>query len=194
MKEIILVKYGEMALKGQNKGTFEDILFKNIKYRLKSMGKFNYSRAQSTIYIEPADESIILEEVIDRLGKVFGIATLCKACVCEKDFSDISTKAVEYLRDTLEDAESFKVEAKRADKTFPMKSPEICRELGGILAENYSHLTVDVHNPEITVIADIRDTNAYVYADKIRGAGGLPLGSSGKAPGNKNLEHVAWRR
>ncbi len=181
MKEIILVKYGEMALKGQNKGTFEDILFKNIKYRLKSMGKFNYSRAQSTIYIEPADESIILEEVIDRLGKVFGIATLCKACVCEKDFSDISAKAVEYLRDTLEDAKSFKVEAKRADKTFPMKSPEICRELGGILAENYSHLTVDVHNPEITVIADIRDTNAYVYADKIRGAGGLPLGSSGKA-------------
>jgi len=181
MKEIILVKYGEMALKGQNKGTFEDILFKNIKHRLKSMGKFNYSRAQSTIYIEPVDESIILEEVIDRLKKIFGIATICKACSCEKDFSDISTKAVDYLRETLEDAKSFKVEAKRADKTFPMKSPEICRELGGILAEQYPHLTVDVHNPEITVIADIRDTNAYVYADKIRGAGGLPLGSSGKA-------------
>ncbi|MEE5992396.1 MAG: tRNA uracil 4-sulfurtransferase ThiI [Oscillospiraceae bacterium] len=181
MKEIILVKYGEMALKGQNKGTFEDILFKNIKYRLKSMGKFNYSRAQSTIYIEPVDESIILEEVIDRLKKIFGIATICKACSCEKDFSDISSKAVDYLRETLEDAKSFKVEAKRADKTFPMKSPEICRELGGILAEQYPHLTVDVHNPEITVIADIRDTNAYVYADKIRGAGGLPLGSSGKA-------------
>ena len=181
MKEIILVKYGEMALKGQNKGTFEDILFKNIKYRLKSMGKFNYSRAQSTVYIEPADESIVLEEVIDRLKKIFGIATLCKACVCEKDFSDISAKAVEYLRETLEDANSFKVEAKRADKTFAMKSPEICRELGGILAEQYPHLIVDVHTPEITVIADIRDTNAYIYADKIKGAGGLPLGSSGKA-------------
>ncbi|HAJ98040.1 MAG TPA: tRNA 4-thiouridine(8) synthase ThiI [Ruminococcus sp.] len=181
MKEIILVKYGEMALKGQNKGTFEDILFKNIKYRLKSMGKFSYSRAQSTIYIEPMEENILPDEVIDRLKKVFGIATLCKACVCEKDFSDVSAKAIEYLRETLEDAKSFKVEAKRADKTFPMKSPEICSELGGILAENYPHLTVDVHNPEITVIADIRDTNAYVYADKIRGAGGLPLGSSGKA-------------
>lgn len=181
MKEIILVKYGEMALKGQNKGTFEDILFKNIKYRLKSMGKFSYSRAQSTIYIEPMEENILPDEVIDRLKKIFGIATLCKACVCEKDFSDISAKAIEYLRETLEDAKSFKVEAKRADKTFPMKSPEICSELGGILAEKYPHLTVDVHNPEITVIADIRDTNAYVYADKIRGAGGLPLGSSGKA-------------
>lgn len=181
MKEIILVKYGEMALKGQNKGTFENILLKQIKRRLQSLGSFAYSSAQSTIYIEPQEETISLDGVITRLQKVFGIASICKACVCEKDFDDIRSKALDYLKETLEDAATFKVEAKRADKTFPMKSPEICRELGGILDEAFPELQVDVHDPEVTVMVDIRDTNAYVYAAKIKGAGGLPLGSSGRA-------------
>ena len=181
MKEVILVKYGEMALKGLNKGTFEDVLFKQIKYRLRPLGKFGYSGAQSTIYIEPLEETISLDEVIRRLQKVFGIATICRACVCEKDFEDIRTKAVSYLEEAFETAASFKVEAKRADKSFPMKSPDICRELGGALAEAFPEVRVDVHEPEITVMVDIRDTNAYVYAGKIKGAGGLPLGTSGKA-------------
>lgn len=181
MKEIILVKYGEMALKGQNKGTFEAILFKQIKRRLHTLGQFAFSGAQSTIYIEPLEEGISLDGVIARLQKVFGIASICRACVCEKNFDDIREKTVDYLRETLEDATSFKVEAKRADKSFPMKSPEICRELGGVLNEAFPDLTVDVHNPEITVMVDIRDTNAYVYAAKLKGAGGLPLGSSGRA-------------
>lgn len=181
MKEIILVKYGEMALKGQNKGTFEAILFKQIKRRLHTLGQFAFSGAQSTIYIEPLEEVISLDGVIARLQKVFGIASICRACVCEKNFDDIREKTVDYLRETLEDATSFKVEAKRADKSFPMKSPEICRELGGVLNEAFPDLTVDVHNPEITVMVDIRDTNAYVYAAKLKGAGGLPLGSSGRA-------------
>ncbi len=181
MKEVILVKYGEMALKGLNKGTFEDVLFKQIKYRLRPLGRFVYSAAQSTIYIEPEEDTIRMEEVISRLQKVFGIATICRACVCEKDFADIQEKAVVYLKETMEDAASFKVEAKRADKSFPMKSPEICRELGGVLSEAFPSITVDVHNPEVTVMVDIRDSHAYVYAGKMRGAGGLPLGSSGKA-------------
>ena len=181
MKEVILVKYGEMALKGLNKSSFEDILFKQIKYRLRPLGRFGYSAAQSTIYIEPEEDGIRMEEVISRLQKIFGIATICRACVCEKDFADIQAKGIEYLRETLEDADTFKVEAKRADKTFPMKSPEICRELGGALCEAFPHLTVDVHDPEITVMVDVRDSHAYVYAGKLRGAGGLPLGSSGKA-------------
>ena len=181
MKEVILVKYGEMALKGLNKSSFEDILFKQIKYRLRPLGRFNYSAAQSTIYIEPEEDGIRMEEVISRLQKIFGIATICRACVCEKDFTDIQAKGIEYLRETLEDADTFKVEAKRADKTFPMKSPEICRELGGALCEAFPNLTVDVHDPEITVMVDVRDSHAYVYAGKLRGAGGLPLGSSGKA-------------
>ena len=181
MKEVILVKYGEMALKGLNKGSFEDILFKQIKYRLRPLGRFGYSAAQSTIYITPEEDTIRMEEVISRLQKVFGIASICRACACEKDFADIQAKALEYLREELEDADTFKVEAKRADKSFPMKSPEICRELGSTICETFPELTVDVHDPEVTVMVDIRDTNAYVYAGRLKGAGGLPLGSSGKA-------------
>ena len=181
MKEIMLAKYGEMALKGLNKKTFEDVLIKNVKRRLRSFGKFDYSSAQSTLYITPLDENIDLSEVSERVGKIFGIATYCRACVCEKDFNDIKEKSVEYLTDILGTAKTFKVNAKRADKSFPMKSPEICMELGGILLENFPHLTVDVKNPEVTVTVEIRDTNAYVHAENIKGAGGLPVGTSGKA-------------
>ena len=181
MKEVLLAKYGEMALKGLNKKTFEDVLIKNVKRRLRSFGKFDYSSAQSTLYITPLDENIDLSEVSERVGKIFGIATYCRACVCEKDFNDIKEKSIEYLTDILGAAKTFKVNAKRADKSFPMKSPEICMELGGILLEKFPHLTVDVKNPEVTVTVEIRDTNAYVHAENIKGAGGLPVGTSGKA-------------
>jgi len=181
MKELILVKYGEMALKGLNKKTFEDMLIKNIKRRLKPLGHFQYTSAQSTTYITPLDEDIDLAEVSDRVGKIFGIATYCRACVCEKDFEDICEKSYEYLDTVLSCAKTFKVNAKRADKAFPMKSPEICMELGGRLLEKFQHLTVDVKNPEVTVTVEIRDENAFVHAENIKGAGGLPVGSSGKA-------------
>lgn len=181
MKEIVLVKYGEMVLKGLNKRSFEDMLTKNIKRRLKILGRFRITSAQSTTYITPLDDNADLAEVVDRVGKIFGIAALCRACVCEKDFSDITAKSLEYLDDILSSAKTFKVNAKRSDKAFPMKSPEICAELGGILLERYPNLTVDVKNPEVTVTVEIRDTNAYVHAENIKGAGGLPVGSSGKA-------------
>ncbi len=181
MQEIILIKYGEMALKGMNKKTFEDVLVKNIKRRIKSLGKTFITRAQSTIYIEPADEGFDIDEAMTRLGKVFGIAALCRAAVCEKDFEDIKRVACEYLADTLEYAKTFKVTAKRSDKNFSMKSPEICRELGGVLLEKFERLSVDVNDPEITVTVEIRDTNAYVHAGNIKGAGGLPVGTSGHA-------------
>lgn len=181
MKEIVLVKYGEMALKGLNKKTFEDMLTKNIKRRIKSLGKFICTSAQSTLYITPDDDSADLSEVVERVGKIFGIAALCRACICEKDFEDITEKSVEYLSEILGGAVSFKVTAKRADKSFPMKSPDICRELGGILLERFPNLHVDVNAPEVTVTVEIRDTNAYVHAENIKGAGGLPVGSSGKA-------------
>ncbi len=181
MKEIILVKYGEMVLKGLNKKTFEDMLTKNIKRRLKSLGHFQLTSAQSTTYITPLDEDIDLEEVVDRVSRIFGIAALCRACVCEKDFSDVTAKAVEYCADALSGARTFKVNAKRSDKAFPMKSPEICAELGGVLLEKFPHLTVDVKEPDVIVTVEIRDTNAYVHAENIKGAGGLPVGSSGKA-------------
>lgn len=181
MKEIVLVKYGEMALKGLNKKTFEDMLTKNIKRRIKSLGRFICTSAQSTLYITPEEDNADLSEVIERVGKIFGIAALCRACVCEKDFADITEKSVDYLSGILSTASSFKVTAKRADKSFPMKSPDICRELGGVLLERFPNLHVDVKNPQITVTVEIRDTNAYVHAENIKGAGGLPVGSSGKA-------------
>ena len=144
-KELILAKYGEMALKGLNRGTFEDILMKNLRRRLKKFGAFKLNRAQSTIYMEPLSDTIDLDEVLEQLQCVFGIAALCRACVCEKTMEDISAKAVSYLEEVLQGANTFKVEAKRADKAFPLKSPEICAELGGILLDAYPHLSVDVH-------------------------------------------------
>lgn len=181
MKEIVLVKFGEIVLKGLNKKSFEDLLTKNIKRRLKSLGQFKLTSAQSTTYITPLDEDIDLGEVVDRVSKIFGIAALCRACVCEKNFDDICEKSYEYLDDVLSCAKTFKVNAKRSDKAFPMKSPEICMELGAKLLEKFPNLTVDVKNPEITVTVEIRDENAFVHAEKIKGAGGLPVGSSGKA-------------
>lgn len=181
MKEIILLKYGEIALKGLNKNSFESIMIKNIKYRLKKVGKFSVTRAQSTVYVEPDEEMNELSEAVEVLKKIFGIASICRVCVCEKDFSDICTQSVEYLENVLPYARTFKVTAKRADKSFPMKSPEICNELGGVLLEKFPNLKVDVKNPEITVTVEIRDTNAYVHAENIKGAGGLPVGSSGNA-------------
>ena len=181
MKELILAKYGEIALKGLNRNTFEDILMKNIRRRLRSVGTFQYSRAQSTIYITPKEEAIDLEEAMDRLKTIFGIAALSRACICEKDFADISKIAPEYLEDTLSCARTFKVEAKRSDKAFPMKSPELCAELGGVLLDAFPHLKVDVKHPDVVVMVEIRDTNAYVHGASIKGAGGLPVGSSGKA-------------
>ena len=181
MKEIILAKYGEIALKGLNKNLFEDLLIKNIKRRLKPIGRFDYSRQQSTIYIIPEDESIDLDYTMEKLQTVFGIAVICRAAVVEKNFEKICEGAIEYLTDTLSYAKTFKVQAKRADKRFPMKSPEICSDLGGVILEKFSNLKVDVKNPEVTVTVEIRDTKAYVHAVKIPGAGGLPVGSSGKA-------------
>lgn len=181
MKEIVLVKYGEMALKGLNKKSFEDMLTKNIKRRLKPLGRFQLASAQSTTYITPLDEDIDLNEVVEVVGKIFGIAALCRACVCEKNFEDICEKSYEYLEEVLGRAKTFKVNAKRSDKAFPMKSPEICMELGGRLLEKFPHLSVDVKTPEVTVTVEVRDENAFVHAENIKGAGGLPVGSSGKA-------------
>lgn len=181
MKEIILIKNGELILKGLNRNNFEDVLIKNIKRRLKDLGAFTVRKAQSAIYIEPADELFDFDEALQRISLIFGIVGFSRACVCEKSAEDIFTKAVPYLKETLEAASTFKVEAKRSDKRFPLTSPEICRELGGILLANYPHLTVDVHNPDITVYVEIRDFAAYVHAKQLPGAGGLPVGTAGTA-------------
>ncbi|MBQ7596340.1 MAG: tRNA 4-thiouridine(8) synthase ThiI [Clostridia bacterium] len=181
MKEIILVKNGELALKGLNRRTFEDILIKNMRHRLGDLGKFKFTPAQSTIMVEPVNEDTDLDEVQKRLLKVFGIAALSRAAAVEKDMNVILETAGSYLKEQLENAKTFKVEAKRADKSFPFKSPEICRETGGKILSTYHHLTVDVHNPDVVVMVEIRDYYAYIHGNQLKGAGGMPVGSSGRA-------------
>lgn len=180
MKEIILAKYGEIALKGDNRGAFEDMLVKNIKRRLKKIGKFEYSRRQSTIYIEPLEEADI-EAALNSLKNVFGIGAIQRCAVFEKDFDVVAKNVGEYLLPALENAKTFKVEAKRADKSFPLTSPDIQQKLGDVVLDNFPRLCVDVHNPEVTVRLEIRDNGAYLSAQRIVGAGGMPVGSSGKA-------------
>lgn len=181
MKEIILIKNGELALKGLNRCNFEDILIKNIKRRLRELGEIEIRKSQSTIYIEPKAEDFDFEEALERVSRIFGIAGFSRACVCEKSIEDILSRSVEYLKTVAENINTFKVEAKRADKRFPLTSPEICREVGGALLDAYPHLKVDVHNPELTVYVEIRDYAAYVRAEQIKGAGGLPVGTAGTA-------------
>lgn len=181
MKEILLIKNGELTLKGLNRNSFEDILIKNMKKRLNDLGKFEFTKSQSTIMVDPIDEDIDLDDAADRLSKIFGIAALSRACVCEKDFDSIKETAIQYLEEQLEDAKTFKVEAKRSDKKFPMKSPEICRETGGYILSKFHHLKVDVHNPDMIVTVEVRDKYAFVRGNNIKGAGGMPTGTSGRA-------------
>lgn len=184
MEEIILVKYGEIALKGLNKSTFEDILLKNIRRRLKPLGKFEISKRQSTVYITPADiegNTVNLDLAVKKLGYIFGIGAIQRCKILPKNWEEIVKQGVPYLKEALESAKTFKVEGKRSDKTFPMKTPDIQMELGGEILEAYPHLSVDVHNPEVTVTCEIRDEYAFISAKRIIGAGGMPVGSSGRA-------------
>ena len=181
MKEIILIKVGEIALKGLNRRSFEDVLVKNIKHRIKDLGKFNITVAQSTIYIEPVSDDIDLDDVCERVSQVFGIVAFSRALVCEKSMDDILEKAPDYLYDELMGAKTFKVESKRSDKKFPLKSPEISATVGGKILEHFPHLKVDVKNPEITVTVEVRDFGAYVRCKTIRGQGGIPVGTGGNA-------------
>ena len=181
MKEIILLKCGEIALKGLNRSGFEDRLVKNCKRRLEPLGDFKFGKAQSTIYIEPKSEDIDLDEAVARLQKVFGIVALTRACVAEKDWNDITEKAKTYLENVLPFVKTFKVEAKRSDKSFPMKSPEISREMGAVLLSKFHHLRVNVTNPDVVVMVEIREKFAYIHGQQLPGAGGMPVGTSGRA-------------
>ncbi len=181
MKEIILIKNGELALKGLNRSTFEDTLIKSLRLSLKACGECTIRKAQSTIYIEPKDGSFDFEEGLDRVSKVFGIAAFSRARVCEKNIDDILAAAPEYLADTLRRIKTFKVEAKRADKRFPLTSPEISAQVGGAILSAFPHLRVDVHNPDEIITVEIRDFAAYIRAGQLPGAGGLPVGTAGKA-------------
>ena len=181
MKEILLIKNGELALKGLNRGTFESVLVKNMKRALNSLGKVEITRAQSTITITPVQDDFNIDEALHRIGCVFGIAGYCRSAIVEKDMDAILAAAPEYLANVLSGVKTFKVEAKRADKNFPLKSPEICAALGGKLLKSFPHLRVDVHNPEQVITVEIRDLGAYIHANQLHGAGGMPVGTGGRA-------------
>lgn len=181
MKEILLIKDGEIALKGLNRGNFESALAGSIRRRLRGLGEIEIRKAQSTLYIEPKSEDFDFEEALCRMKKIFGIAAFSRACVCEKNMDDILSKAPLYLKETMENIRTFKVEAKRSDKRFPLKSPEICAEVGAALLRAFPHLRVDVHHPDEVITVEIRDYAAYIRAGQLRGAGGLPVGTSGHA-------------
>ena len=181
MKEILLIKNGEIALKGQNRSQFEDALVRLLKKRLADLGPATMRKAQSTITVEPLSEDFDFDEALTRVGRVFGIAGYSRAAVCEKSMDDLCTRGVEWLRPLLAGARTFKVESKRADKAFPLTSPEISRELGGAILSACPRLKVDVHDPDVTVVAEVREGGIYLRAGQLPGAGGMPTGTGGRA-------------
>lgn len=181
MKEIILIKNGELALKGLNRSTFEDILIKNIRRRIKPLGDFEYRKEQSTVSVIPMDDYIDMDEVSDRIGRVFGIAAYSRALQVEKDIDVILEQTPIHLAEQLKNAKTFKVEGKRSDKKFPLKSPELSAEVGGAILSKFPHLKVDVKNPEILVTIEIREKFAFIRGNQTKGAGGMPTGTAGKS-------------
>lgn len=184
MKEIFLCKYGELALKGLNKGQFESTLVREIKNRISRFGKYDVSRAQSTIYVEPLEETDAedSEAVFAELLKIFGIATVCRAAETEKSMEKILETVRAYIPPLLQGKRTFRANAKRADKRFPLKSPEIAAYVGGeVLDAMGGRIKVSMDSPEATVTVEIREEHAYVHADAVKGAGGMPISTAGRA-------------
>ena len=181
MNEIILLKLGEVVLKGLNRHTFEDKLMSNIRRRLQHCGKFHVYSKQSTIYVEPQEDTCDMDAAYAACKQIFGVISVTRAKPCEKDKDAILACAKAYLDGQLRGAKSFKVETKRSDKKFPMNSMEISQYVGGLLHDAYPHLIVDVHNPDLCVHVEVREKAAYVHGPAEPGAGGLPIGMGGKA-------------
>ena len=180
MNDIILLKLGEIVLKGLNRKSFEQKLMGNIRRRLAPLGKFRVYCLQSTVYVE-GEAGADMDAAFEAMKQVFGVISLSRAAPCEKNKEAIAALAIEYLRDEMESARSFKVESKRSDKAFPMTSIELSQYVGGELADAYPDTAVDVHDPELTVHIEVRDLAAYVHAAPVPGAGGMPVGSNGVA-------------
>ncbi len=181
MKEILLCKYGEIVLKGANRRYFEDTLCKTLRFRAKQYGNFEISRSQSTLVIEPMDDFADIDGMFESVTRVFGIVGISRCAVCEKNMEAIAATVKEYIPQFLIGKKSFKVTAKRSDKRFVLDSMEIAREIGGVVLSCVPGIRVDVHEPEIVVQVEIREHAAYVHAGQFKGAGGMPVGTNGKA-------------
>ena len=180
INEILLCKYGEIVLKGANRRFFEDKLCKELRYRAKKFGNFNITRSQSTIMVEPLDDSADMDGMFEAARKVFGIAAISRCAVAEKNMESIADVTRRYIPDFLRDKKAFKVEAKRSDKSFPLDSPAISKEIGGVILSLLPRLRVNVHEPDVVVKVEVREKAAYIHAGQWKGAGGMPVGSNGK--------------
>ena len=181
MKEMFLLKLGEIVLKGANRRTFEEALKKNVRRTVSHFGAFKVYIMQSTVYVEPQSEDCDLDGAWEACGHVFGVSSMCRCRACGKDLDAIYQAVVDYLGDELSVQKSFKVESKRSDKSFPLNSIQISQEIGGRLAEAFPQVAVDVHKPSYVVNVEVRDFAAYIHGPAQPGAGGLPTGTGGRA-------------
>ncbi len=180
MKKVLIIRYAEVALKGLNKPYFENKLIKHIQKNLSDLGNLNVRKSNGLIFVDIGD--YYEQDIIDRVIKVFGIASVSLAYEFELDMEKICEVAAMHVQERLQDEnfKTFKVKSRRGNKDFPIKSPEICKKVGGYILSKFGELKVDVHTPELFVYVDVRD-KSYVYSEKIQGFGGLPLGTNGKA-------------
>jgi thiamine biosynthesis protein ThiI len=179
VEKVLSVSLGEIALKGLNRKYFEDQLIKNMRRVIKDIGFEKIYKEQGKIYIEA--EEYNFSQMINRLKKVFGLVYISPCIRIEKNEEKIKEASIAAIREKIdkERINTFKVDTNRADKNFPIKSPELSRQIGGLILQNFNELKVDVHNPDTFLYIDIKQ-NAYIYTDKIKGYGGLPLGTNGK--------------
>lgn len=178
--EVILCKYGEVVLKGANRQTFESSLIKELRRRASPHGTFKIYFKQSIVYVEPQDEFCDMDGMFDAAKKVFGFVGVTRAAVCEKNMESITETARAYLPEKLAGKRTFKVDAKRSDKRFPLTSPQISAEIGGVILASCKGIRVDVKNPDVIVTVEVRDEHAYIRAGQEPGAGGLPIRSAGR--------------
>lgn len=180
-EKILIVRCGEVALKGMNKPYFERVLVERIRKNLANVKGAKITRKEGLIFVRvPTDSN--MDEVTREVSKVFGVSSVSPAVEAASDIDAIGNEAVKVMNNLIEERgiRTFKVEAKRADKSFPFKSPDIARRIGASILKGCKVLKVDVHNPDCRIFVDLRADRTYIYEDKIHGLGGLPLGTNGK--------------
>ena len=180
-QNIFIVRCGEVALKGMNKPYFERMLVDRIRSNVKGLGNEDVKRQEGLIFVR-ADKDVDTDILVRQIAKVFGVASISPAVEAPSNLDAIGEEAVKHMMNLIETkgVKTFKVEAKRADKNFPVKSPEIGRIIGAKVLIGCKVLKVDVHNPDVLLYVDVRADRSYIYQDKIAGFGGLPLGTNGK--------------
>ena len=180
-QNILIVRCGEVALKGMNKPYFERMLVDRIRRNLKSFEGVDIRRHEGLIFVR-AEKDLDIDAIVKQISKVFGVASISKAVEAPSELNAIGDEAVKYMMNLIEErgVKTFKVEGKRADKTFPVKSPDLGRIIGAKILVGCKVLKVDVHEPDVLLHVDVRSDRTYIYEGKIAGFGGLPLGTNGK--------------